>query len=70
MNSGPLSDRIMVGVPWIANNFSSVRATNFAFILCSTSTSMHRRVNSSTTVRIRIFRPVSVRSSTKSYAHT
>ena len=39
-------------------------------IRCSTSNVRHCRVNSSTTVYILSFLPVSVRSSTKSYAHT
>src|SRR5207245_423892 len=66
MNSGPLSLRTNCGVPCCSKNLSSASATNRAFIRYSVSTVTHSLVNSSITVKIRSFRPDSVRSSTTS----
>ena len=58
MNSGPLSRRIVFGVPWIPETRSSVSTTSGPRYCARTSIAGESRLQASTMVRIRILRPL------------
>lgn len=67
MNSRPLSERIACGGPWVAKSFVRCRMTAAAPIERDTQLPSDRRLNSSTTLRMRIGPERRVVALTKSY---
>src|SRR2546429_7742947 len=67
MNSLPLSERIARGRPWVADSVVRCRMTACAPIERDTQLPSERRVNSSTTLRMRIGPERRVAALTKSY---
>ena len=70
MNSGPLSERICVGIPRLRNRSARIKSTSCERIRRATTEATHSRVYASSIFKIRNGRPSCVRSATKSYDHT
>ena len=68
MNSGPLSTRMLSGLPRIATSSASTATTYWPVIDVFTSMAKHSRVRRSTTFSVRKVRPAAVPSCTKSIA--
>ena len=69
MNSGPLSMRMLCGLPRIATSRARTATTRWPVIDVSTSITRHSRVKRSMTLSVRKLRPPGVPSKTKSIAH-
>ena len=66
VNSGPLSERMYAGAPWVTNKSANTSNTSVDRRRRATTIAKHSRENSSTTVSIFSARPSCVRSATKS----
>ena len=67
MNSLPLSERIAAGCPWVSKSLVRCRMTAYAPIERDTQLPRERRLDSSTTLTMRIEPLRRVRALTKSY---
>ena len=69
-NSGPLSERMKAGAPWMLTRRASTSMTRLERMLPATSMARHSRVHSSTMVRHLSCLPSAQQSKTKSNAQT